>query len=426
MLAHTGAKTLVYEPAVDGGRIPELVTESGIESVFSIGPGAVGRDLLELAAKQPADPMPPQGRDEDVAELVFTGGSSGGKPKAATYTFARIGALSEYWAVAARENTPDYAVYSAKPCRLLRCMAHIGAPGLSVIPTILHGGTIVLHEGFDAGEVLRVIEDERITAMMLLPSNLYALLDHPDLATADVSSLRLLGYHGAPMLPARLTQAVKRFGPILFQSYGQTETRMISTLSPADHVAGRPELLRSAGRPRTGVEVQLRRDGTPVPAGEVGEVCVRSSYLMNGYWREPELTEQVMGDGWLRTGDVAYQDADGYLFLVDRMRDMVIVNGSNVYTLEIEDLLARHPGVSRAAVVGLPDERTGEAVHAAVVVSAGSTVDEDELRAWVGENGDARQVPVTITFLAAIPLTALGKPDKNAVRAKLAHKGDAS
>ena len=420
MLAHTQAKALVYEPALDAAGVRELVAESRVELVFSLGSGTVGRDLLELAAILSADPLVPSACDDDMAELVFTGGSSGGRPKAATYTFGQIGALSQYWDVAALENTPDYAVYSSESCRLLRCIAHVGAPGLSVVPTILHGGTIVLHEGFDASAVLQAVEQERITAMMLWPSNLYELLDHADLATTDVSSLRLLGYHGAPMVPARLEQALERFGPVLFQSYGQTETRMISALSPADHVAGRPKLLRSAGRPRTGVEIELRRDGVPVATGEVGEVCVRSPYLMTGYWREPELTEHTMGDGWLRTGDAGYQDADGYLFLVDRLRDMVIIGASNVYTLEIEDLLAGHPDITQAAVVGLPDERTGEAVHAAVVARAGSTVGGEELRTWVRDHGDARQVPRTVTFLAAIPLTPLGKPDKNAVRANLA------
>ena len=425
MLDHTRAKALVYEPAVDAGQVIELSERSGVETVLSLGPSTRGRDLAELAARQSAEPLTPLAQDKDVAELVFTGGSSGGKPKAATYTFERIGALTEYWDIAARESTPDYAVYSTGSCRLLRVIAHIGAPGLSVVPTMLHGGTIVLQEGFDAGTVLRAIERERITSMGLAPSQLYQLLDHPDFDTTETSSLQLIVYFGAPIAPARLKQAVERFGPILFQSYGQTETRMISALYPADHVAGRPELLRSAGRPRTGVEVQIRQRGTLLGPGEVGEICVRSPYLMNGYWDEPELTERTMGDGWIRTGDAGYRDAEGYLYLVDRLRDVVIVNASNVHTLEIEDLLTSHPDITQAAVVGLPDERTGEAVHAAVVVRPGSAVDEEDLRAWVRNRGDARQEPQTVVVLDAIPLTRLGKPDKNAIRAELArHSGN--
>lgn len=422
MLAHTRAKALVYESAVDSGQVHELSELSGVETVLSLGPSTTGRDLVELAVRQPTEPLTPLAQDKDVAELVFTGGSSGGKPKAATYTFERIGALSEYWDIAARENTPDYAVYSTGSCRLLRVLAHIGAPGLSVVPTMLHGGTIVLQEGFDAGTVLRAIERERITSMGLAPAQLYQLLDHPDFDTTETSSLQLIVYFGAPIAPARLKQAVERFGPILFQSYGQSETRMISALYPADHVTGRSELLRSAGRPRTGVEVRIRQGGTPLGPGQVGEICVRSPYLMNGYWDEPELTERTMGDGWIRTGDAGYQDAEGYLYLVDRLRDMVIVNASNVHTLEIEDLLTSHPDVTQAAVVGLPDERTGEAVHAAVVVRPGSAVDEEDLRVWVRNRGDARQEPQTVVFLDAIPLTRLGKPDKNAIRSELARQ----
>lgn len=212
MLAHARTSALVYEPALDTGGMRELAEKSGVDMVLSLGLSTTGRDLMELAALRSADPLTPLARNENVAELVFTGGSSGGKPKAATDTFERIGALAEYWNIAARENTPDYAVYSTGSCRLLRFIAHIGAPGLSVVPTMLHGGTIVLQEGFDACTVLRTIEQERITAMVLFPSCSYRLLDHPDLDTTDTSSLRLLVYHGAPIAPARLEQAVKRFG----------------------------------------------------------------------------------------------------------------------------------------------------------------------------------------------------------------------
>jgi fatty-acyl-CoA synthase len=390
--------------------------------VLSLGPSSIGADLSALADRQPADPMPPQGADDDPAELVYTSGSTG-RPKAACYTFGRVGALSAFWADEARRDTAETAVFTAPGCRMLWAGPFIRLSAPTVMPVLLNGGTCVLVDEFEPGGLLRTIEHESITATMMTPTQLYRLLDHPDLSRADLASLRLLVLHSAPAAPTRLAQAVDRLGPILLQSYGMTETKMISALEPADHAAGRPELLRSAGRPRPGVEVEIR-DGTgrALGPGETGELCVRSPLSMAGYWRQPALTAQTVVDGWVRTGDVGYRDAAGYLYLLDRLRDLVIVDGSHCYTLAVEDVLTSHQAVRRATAVGLPDERTGEAVHAAVVLRPGATVTADELRALVRDRKGETHEPRTVAFLDDIPLTPAGKPDKNAVRAELARR----
>lgn len=284
-----------------------------------------------------------------------------------------------------------------------------------------HGVTVEVLDGFEPSEYVAAVERAVVVASYLYPSWLYRLLDHLEDTGADVSALRFLSYGSSPIAPARLRQALARFGPILLQTYAATEAPGIAFLDQADHVAAmgdRPELLGSIGRPLPGIDVELRaEDGNAVPTGDVGEVCVRGASVMTGYWRRPELTAAVLRDGWLHTGDLGRCDADGYLYLVGRLKDMIIVEGYNYYAGPIEDALTSHPGVSEAAVVGAPDERTGEAVHAFVVAR---DVSGDELRASV-------DAPIaTVTLLDALPLTALGKLDKNALRERVPSRSGAT
>ncbi|MFI6689326.1 AMP-binding protein [Streptomyces sp. NPDC050485] len=395
------AQALVFDPL--GGVTPSAALVERAPVTLSLGPSPIGEDLLELAAHQSAQPMPARGRDDDIGELVFTSGSTTGRPKLACYTFERLTALTRHWEAAGDRADPEFDVFhDSQPCRLLAFPSLSSVPGTGLVPTLLHGGTIVLAYDFETGDVLKAIERDRVTVATMVPTRLYRLLDHPDLATTDLSSLRLLIYMGAPIAQPRLREALSRLGPILAQSYGQNEARMISVLHPADHVGGQPGLLRSAGKPRHGVEVSVRDgEGDPVAADTVGEVWVRSPYAMNGYWRQPELTARTMTDGWIRTGDLGHADAEGYLYLVDRLRDMAIVG---------------------VAVVGLPDDETGEALHAAVVTQPGAAVSEEDLRAVVRAEKTRWHAPRTVAFLDEIPLTPLGKPDKNAVREYLARR----
>ncbi|GIF15825.1 AMP-binding protein [Actinoplanes teichomyceticus] len=424
LIADSGARALLYDPAQHAERVAELVGHQPVDILLSLGSGDAGVDLLAAAAGHSADPVPPRGDPADIAELVYTSGSTG-RPKAASFTFRQCAALVDFWRRQLAGDSPEAAVYRAAGCRVLWSMPFLWLSGPTVLPALTGGAAFVVRNTPAARDVLRAAEQEAVTVLTMPPSRMYRLLDEPYLEHADLSRLELLVYHSSAATPARLREAGERLGPVLLQSYGQTETKMISALDPSEHARPDGELLRSAGRPRPGVEVQVRDDaGTVLGPGEVGEVWVRSPMIMEGYWRAPELTAATKIDGWIRTRDVGRWDADGYLYLVDRLRDVVIVDGITCYTREIEDVLATHPAVRRAAVVGRPDDQTGEAVHAFVVLAAGARVDEQELRDLVGARKAAPHVPRTITVVDDIPQTAVGKPDKNALRAELARRAE--
>ena len=430
ILEFTEVSALVHEPSLSAARVTELASRPSCPRPLSLGPGQVGTDLLALTEEQPATPFAPLARDDDYADVVLTGGSSGGKPKAAAYTFERVAELCRAWERISAMDTAEAAAFRAPDCRVLRVVRATVSPGIAVLPTLLNGGTLLLQTGFDADATLRAIERQRITVLALYPSHLYQLLDHPDTTKIDRSSVRMVVYWGAPMSTARLKQAIEVFGPVMSQIYGQSETRMVSHLSPEDHARGleHPDLLRSVGRPRPGVEVEIRTAAGELAApGEIGEIRVRNSYRMNCYWNEPELTAATMVDGWSHTGDLAYQDAEGYVYLADRLRDMVLVNAVNCYTVDIENVLTAHQAVRAASVVGLPDARTGEAVYAAVVRQPGAEVSEAELRQLVRDELGDYETPKSVLFLDEIPVTRAGKPNKNTVRelisARLAQNG---
>jgi fatty-acyl-CoA synthase len=205
---------------------------------------------------------------------------------------------------------------------------------------------------------------------------------------------------------------------VLMQSYGQSECPSnITVLTQDDHMRPEPDILTSAGKPYPNVTVRLLNDeDKPVNRGEVGEICIRSPLVMDGYWKQPELTAETMRNGWLHTGDMAYQDPKGYFHLVDRKKDMIISGGFNVYPKEVENLLTTHPAVAAAAVIGVPDDKWGEAVKAVVVLRPGREVDAETLKSLVRESKGAVNTPKSVDFVDALPLTVLGKPDKKALR----------
>jgi fatty-acyl-CoA synthase len=279
------------------------------------------------------------------------------------------------------------------------------------------GGTVILHEHFDPGEVLRAVDTHRVSWAFLAAPHIYQLLDHPDLATTDLSALRQVVYGGCPASPTRLAEAVRVFGPVLRQSYGTTETWGITALTPPEHLE--PALLGTVGRPLPGVRVAVRDpdSGRDLAPGETGEVCVRSPSMMDGYWADPDLTATVLRDGWVHTGDLGYLDDRGYLHLVDRIADVIKAGGIKVHPADVEKALTAHPAVAQAAVYGARDADEVEHVYAAVVLrpdATGTTV--DDLRTHVAGTLSPRHAPDAITFCAGLPLTGTGKPDKRALR----------
>ncbi|MDH6136829.1 fatty-acyl-CoA synthase [Kitasatospora sp. MAA4] len=404
MVRDVETHALIVDPR-HADRAAAITAGAPVATVLVLGPAAVGPDLLALAAEQPADPFPCRARPQDVRTIRHSGGTTG-HSKGICVGYGQV-----------RRFGPDLPDDPARPPRLLVCTTLAHAAGQLTDKVLRAGGSAVLLDDFEPAAVLGAIERERITDVFLMPPLLYQLMDHPQADRTDTSSLRRLTYGGCQASPARITDAIRRFGPVLVQLYGQHEAGIVSVLDAEDHDPRRPERLRSVGRIAPGYQVAIRDDsGRDLPAGGHGEICVRSDSLMQGYWKQPELTAAVLRDGWLHSGDVGYLDDEGFLYVVDRLKDLINTGGGHVYTSEVEDLLNSHPGVRQSAVFGVPDENHVEHVHAVVVPTPGSRVDAEELRALVRERRGPIHEPSRVTFAEALPLTDAGKPDKKLLR----------
>jgi fatty-acyl-CoA synthase len=412
VLEDAGIETLVFDPQYFGERAAALAERvPGLKNLLAFGPGEVGEDYIALAGG--FDPRPltaPDVEADDIPGLAYTGGTTG-RPK---------GVMGSYRSGAAMTQIQLTEWEWPREPRFLMCtpLSHAGAAFF--VPVLLLGGSLVVVPYFEPGLVLETIERERITATMVVPTMLYALLDHPDFATRDLSSLETVYYGASAISPTRLREAITRLGPIFFQYYGQAEGPMtICVLRKDEHDVDDLDRLATCGRPVPWVHVKLLdADGVEVPRGEPGEICVRGPLVMRGYWNKPEQTAEALAGGWLHTGDIAREDADGFYTIVDRKKDMVVTGGFNVFPREVEDVISGHPAVANVAVIGVPDERWGEAVKAVVVLRPGQSVAPDELIALVKEAKGSVQAPKTVDFVDEIPLSPLGKADKKALRAQ--------
>jgi fatty-acyl-CoA synthase len=348
-------------------------------------------------------------RPDDVVAIFYTGGTTG-RPKGVVHGHTSLVA----------NTTIELAEFEwADPLRFLIATPISHAGFAFLLPVLLRGGTIVLRDGFSPESFLEDVRRHQITGTFLVPTMISALLDSPALEGFDASSLQMIVYGAAPISPARLAHAVRRFGPVFIQLFGQTEApNVIAVLRKADHVPERLDRLASCGVPVAALDVQLLDDaGRPVARGSVGEICVRGPLVMRGYWNRPEETAEALADGWLHTGDLAVMDDEGFLTIVDRKKDMVISGGFNVYPREVEDALATHPAVRASIVIGVPDAKWGEAVTA-YVVPRGEPPAPSVLMEHVKSLKGAVYAPKAIEFLAELPLTPLGKPDRKALRAR--------
>ncbi|MFE5737589.1 AMP-binding protein [Streptomyces celluloflavus] len=368
----------------------------------------LGPDLLAACAARPTTPtVPSAARPEDDWCIRHTGGTTG-VPKGVRMAHAPY----------ARMLTARSPEAVGAPPRFLACTSLAHLAGIMADRALAAGGTVVLHRTFDPAAVLATIARERVTDLWLLPPLLYRLLDHPDLPTTDLTSLTRISYGGCPASPSRLRAAAQAFGPVLHGFYGQSEAMTISEAGPDEHAVTGPGGRITVGRAWPGVEIAIRdADGRTLPPGEQGEIQVRSAGVMTGYWKRPDLTAEVLHDGWLRTGDTGCLDADGYLFIVDRLKDLIIVVGGHVHPAELEDLLHTHPAVAHCAVYGVRTADETEEVHVAIVPAPGRTVDADEIRAFVTDHKGAIYAPAAVHLVDEIPLTPVGKPDKARLRA---------
>lgn len=380
-----------------------------LAQVFTLGPADYGVDIRVEAEAIGAVNAVVEARSDDPVWLSYTGGTTG-RPKGGLRTHpSYIGMITA--TLADFEFPVDTNYLAVAP------ISHVG--GTKLPPTLHRGGRITFMKGFDAEQVLQTIQNERVTMSLLVPTMIYLLLDHPRLEDYDLSSLEYLLYGASPMSPTRLMEGLHRIGPVFGQLYGQTEGYPISVLRKEDHDVNRLELFASCGHPCANVQVRLLDDDlNEVPEGEAGEICVRAPQVMDEYWNRPEQTAETLKGGWLHTGDVARMDEQGYLYIVDRKKDMIISGGFNVFPREVEDVLTSHPDVAMAAVIGVPDEKWGEAVKALIVPKQGKQPDVDALIQMVKSQKGSNQAPKTIDFVDAIPVTPIGKPDKKAIRAE--------
>jgi long-chain acyl-CoA synthetase len=363
-----------------------------------------------LGAASTAEPGLPVARD-DLAVQMYTSGTTG-KPKGVML------AHRSFFAVVAGMRTAGdpWIGFGPDDVNLLAIPSfHIG--GLWWAMTGMNAGaTSVVLPAFAGWKVLQAITRHRVTRACLVPAMLQVCRSEPDCARTDFASLRTIVYGGSPIPRANLEAAMRTFGCEFAQIYGLTETGNTAVcLRPADH--RRAELLAAAGRPYPGVEIKVvDAAGAPLPVGAVGEICIRSPANMLGYWQQPAATAATLRDGFVHTGDAGHQDADGYVHVSDRLKDMICSAGENLYPAEIESALCAHPAVLEAAVIGVPDDRWGELPKAIVVLRPGTSASAGEILAHVRAQLADFKVPRSVEFAAVLPRTPSGKIQKHVLR----------
>jgi long-chain acyl-CoA synthetase len=365
--------------------------------------------FLPMASLEAADAAPIVPRaDDELAALLYTGGTTG-RSKGVMLTHANL----DFTGVAAQA-----ASYVPGINRGLISLPLSHAYGMLVTIAGMHSperGVGVLMRWFDPVGFLELIVEHQIQVSAVVPSMLQILLSQP-LEDYDLSSLRYVTSGGAPLAAEVAEQFTRRVPSVsIRQGYGLTETAALISSNPIGH-----EKPGSVGVPVPGTELRILDDaGQELPRGEVGEICARSPGVMQGYWNSPDTTAEALGEGWLRTGDLGYQDEDGYLFIVDRKKDLIIRGGFNVYPRDVEDALLEHPALEAAGVVGRPSERHGEEVVAFVSLRPGADAVPEELVAWSRERIGGYKYPREIHIVDAVPLTNVGKVDRKALRLRL-------
>jgi long-chain acyl-CoA synthetase len=371
-------------------------------------------DFDELLAS--ADPSFPdcEVAADDLAWIFYTSGTTG-RPKGAMLTHRNLMTMVTTQLIECNPVQPDdRLVYVAALAHSngLMSFQHIARGAGHVFPTF---------EGFRTGPFYELVEQHRVTTAFMVPTMIQRMLDDDSHRRRDISSLHTIIYGGAPMYVDRLQEAIRTFGRIFVQGFAQGEAPMGCTYLPRhEHDLSTPEAIRrlgSVGRECLHVEVRIFDDeDRPLPPGVSGEVVVRGDLVMKGYWENPEANAQTLRNGWLHTGDVGYLDEDGYLFLTDRKKDMIISGGSNIYPREIEEVLYQHPAVQEATVFGVPDPKWGERVVAAVVAKDGATLDEAGVIGWCTQHLASYKKPSEVRFIDELPKSGYGKILKREVR----------
>ena len=412
VLRDSGTK-VVFVDFLFAGVIDQVRAAGGVEKVVLIGepegdpPHDVRYDDL-LAAGDAVEPAEPE--EEDPCLLMYTGGTTG-TPKGVLVN-QRAEVLN---AIHTRFAFPMEEGHIAL---LMTPMFHAASMGFVVNP---QQAAVPVHimPLFDPGKALDAVESLGVTFTGGVPTMLGMMVNHADFRPERLATVRYLAYGASPMPEALLERLSEQLPGVDFaQGYGMTEaSAMLTTLTPDDHRRG-GDVLRSAGRALPGIRLSIQdADGNRLPQGGIGEVCAQGGNFMVGYWNRPEATDEVFRDGWYHTGDAGYLDPEGYLFLVDRVKDMVVTGGENVYSAEVENAVGSHPAVMQVAVIGIPDDRWGEAVHAIVVLHPGASATAEELIAHARQTIGGYKVPKSVEFRTEpIPLSGALKPLKRELR----------
>jgi long-chain acyl-CoA synthetase len=410
ILHDSGTKTCFVD-ATFAPVIAKVRAAAGIEQVVLIGEGDVPHDhkyehLLEAVTPK----IPDEPEESDQVVLMYTGGTTG-LPKGVSCDH-RAEMLNLYHVAMRMPFNEDMVSLQQTP------MFH--AASMSGVLGVPLGSTSVFMPMFDPVKVPLIVEQQKVTDTVMVPTMIGLMLSQPDFKVERLASLRRMAYGASPMPEALLLRLVALCPDLeLRQGYGMTEgSQVITMLTPDDHRAG-GELLRSAGRALPGVVVSIQdEDGKILPARQTGEVCARGGNYMQNYWKKPEATEEAFRGGWYHTGDAGHLDERGYLFLVDRVKDMIVTGGENVYSTEVENAIGSHPAVAQVAVIGIPHDTWGEAVHAIVVLSAGHVASEAEIIAHAREAIAGYKAPKSVEFRTqALPLSGAMKVLKRELRA---------
>ena len=373
-------------------------------------------ELNAWCAAQPATHPNVEYALDDVVMLSPTGGTTG-TPKGVMNTHRSVQTFVAHFMLGCHYGQ------GALPVNLAAApMTHTA--GVLSLPATARGGTVVVVTKPDAAVMLRAIARHRVTEFFLPPTVIYRLLEVPGIEQLDFSSLKYFLYGAAPMSVDKLKKAIKVFGPVMTGGYGQTEApASIALLPPDQHFAGTTlasdERLSSVGRPSPLIRVEIMDEQNRIlETGATGEICVRGDLVMKGYYKAPEKTAETIIDGWLHTGDIGHLDAEGFLYVTDRKKDMLITGGFNVYPSEVEQVIWAHPAVQDCAVIGVPDPQWGEAVKAVVELNPGQSVTAEALIALCKEKLGSVKAPKSVEFMAALPRSTVGKVLKKDLRAQ--------
>jgi len=430
-LQDSGARVLV----ADRGRFERVAGQLGecpdLECVFLIDadPAAYQADRRLLGFQEllgrPRDQLPEDAISEDDPAVIFYTSGTTGRPKGAVSTHRSMIANLQntmFNAVAGAMLSSQGGVLTpgaAPPASLLTSpLFHVSGCHSGIVVGMLAGIKLVIPEGrFDPEGAMALIEKEKVSVWATVPTMVWRVVEHPERHRYDLSSVTSVAYGGSPSA-AELQRRVQETFPkvrTLGNAYGLTESSSVATLNSGDAFIERPD---SVGRPLPVVEVRIAGPvGEPLPPGTVGEVWIKGPIVMPGYWNKPEATAESVTDGWLHTGDIGYLDQEGFLYITDRAKDMIIRGGENVYCVEIENRLAEHPAIAEAAVVGVPHPTLGEEVKAVVRLEPGQRLEASEVRAWVGETLADFKVPAYVEFTTDfLPRNASGKLLKNVLR----------